>query len=83
MENNSENNLTEATSETLAAIVVAYKSLGFNKQLAVAAMVELSNRQAKGDSFDYEQFIQQELDKIPKPQAMNISSILKSIKGMT
>lgn len=75
-----EENLSQAPSETLAAIVVAYKSLGFNKSLALKSMAELSLREANGDKFDYLLFIEEELQKIPKVEILNISDILKSIR---
>jgi len=77
---NDNEDLSQAPSETLAAIVVAYKSLGFNKSLALKAMAELSLRESKGDEFNYNKFIEDELQKIPKVEISNIGDILKSIK---
>lgn len=80
MSNNIDEDLSIVPSEILAAIVVAYKSLGFNKTLAIKAMNELSLRQSNGDQFDYNKFIEDELQKIPKIEITNIGNILKSIK---
>ena len=54
------------TSETLVAIVVAYRSLGSHKEAAVAAMEELSARRMAGDPFDYENLLERQLATIPK-----------------
>ena len=68
------------SSKALAATVVVYRSLGFAKDEARKAMAELARRKADGDEFDYETFIKEELDKLPKPelnpQVMNIMSSL-------
>lgn len=57
------------TSEALAAIIVAYRSLGVFKNKAKQAMIELARRQVEdNDPFDYESFIKQKLAEIPKSE---------------
>lgn len=82
--------LTATTSsEALAAHVVAYRVLGIQKDFAVHCMQELSRRKDTGDLFDFEQYIEANVQKMPKPQQIdmkqmsaifniqNISSLLK------
>ena len=59
-------NLKEASNEALAAQIVVYRALGFNAELAIQCMQELANRRFQGNIFDYESFIDQELNKLPK-----------------
>lgn len=70
----------DADSKLLAANVVAYKVLGMKKDLAVACMAELSKRRLGGESFDYEDYIESEVAKIPKPQNIDIVSVTKNIQ---
>lgn len=73
--------------EALAANVVVYKSLGLHKDFAIKCMEELAIRRSKGDTFDYDKFIEDELKKIPNfkdnvaPE--NTSNILSMIKSMS
>ena len=50
----------------LADIIIANRYLGLYKDLAVTAMEELSKRRMSGDNFQYEQYIEDELKKLPK-----------------
>jgi len=58
--------IKQALPEDLAAHIVVYKTLGINKELAVNCMIELANRKKLGSDFDYEKFIDEEVNKIPK-----------------
>jgi hypothetical protein len=72
---------SEKDSRSLAAMIVAYKAFGINKELAKEAMVELRSRKESLDSFDYECFIKNELDKLPKS---NINpELIKSLSSVT
>jgi Holliday junction resolvasome RuvABC DNA-binding subunit len=68
------------SSEALASMVVAYRSLGLFKDQAKEAMSELAKRKDEGDDFDYETFISQKLKEVPKSD-MNpeISKFLSSL----
>jgi hypothetical protein len=46
--------------------VITYRLLGINKDDAAKAMTILAKRRADGDDFNYEKFIQDNLDKAPK-----------------
>lgn len=77
-------------SKVLASYVVAYRTLGYNKQLAILCMSELARRRKEGEDFEYEKFIDEEIQKVPKlqnlnlqsvmPQLLNIKSVLSKIK---
>lgn len=56
------------TSQALAAKIVAYRALGLFKDEARAAMIELAKRKNEGDDFDYEAYIKEKLDEVPKSQ---------------
>lgn len=58
--------MKDKTSKTLAAIVVSYRALGMHKAEAIEAMQELAERKANGDDFDYEAWIKEKLDEVPK-----------------
>lgn len=86
MEDNCTNN--KPTSEALAAMIVAYKSLGLFKESAKQAMIELDRRKNEDkDPFDYESFISQKLSEIPKSElnpeimsALSAISVIGSVK---
>lgn len=61
--------IEDVDSSALAAQVVVYRAFSFNKELAIACMVELARRSDQGDQFKYEEFIEVELAKLPKPKA--------------
>lgn len=71
------------TSESLAAQVVAYRALKMNKEQAILAMAELGVRRAKGDTFEFEQFIDTELAKIPKIPEFNIKQLTGNLNLQT
>lgn len=52
------------TSQLLAALIVAYRTLGYDKEAAKSAMQELAKRQAAGDTFDYNEFIDKHCNSI-------------------
>lgn len=65
------------TSETLSMHVIAYRVLGFNKDDAIAAMQELSDRKTKGDEFDFEKYIS---DKIQDINSSNPTTTLNTLE---
>lgn len=69
------------TSQALAAIVVAHRTLGGFKTEAKSAMAELVfRRKQEGDDFDYEKYIEEKIAALPKQeipgQALNMLSFL-------
>jgi hypothetical protein len=78
------NDLTEqeeilaASSKILAGYVVVYRLLKIYRERSEACMIELMNRRANGDDFNFEEYIENELKEAPKPNDLNkISQILK------
>ena len=63
--------ISESDSKFLASQVIIYKSLGMNREFALACMQELARRKLAGDDFDYQSFISEELDKLPKIQNLS------------
>jgi len=68
-----------APSKVLAAHVVLYRGLKMEKELALLAMHELSKRKVAGDDFDFEAYIKEELDKLPKRTEMDLTNVMKGI----
>jgi hypothetical protein len=74
-------------SDMLAAEVVVYRLLGINKDRAIAAMQELSKREAEGDDFDYQSFINEKLAMAPDRPKLGgsglsqLGDLLKSFAG--
>jgi hypothetical protein len=67
-------------SKTLAAIVVAYRSLGLQKDLARKAMEELHRRKESGDIFDFESYIQEKVSEVPQPDINpKVMSLISSL----
>lgn len=73
--------ISQASSEALAASVVAYRALGFNKDFALACMAELGRRRSLGEDFNFEEWIEIELAKIPKPEGLDLSKMGFSLKN--
>lgn len=67
----------------LADIIITSRYIGLYKELAVDAMQELSNRRLAGDSFQYEQYIDDNLQALPKIDFTlpNIASLLDQVKA--
>lgn len=65
----------QADSAALAAHVVLYKSLGLFKASAMICMSELLRRRSLGENFDFETFIDLELNKIPKIPPIDFTAI--------
>lgn len=69
-------------SETLASAIVAYKAFGLNKDYALQCMQELAKRRSSGDTFLFEEFIEQELNKLEKPPQNNITNVFNMISSL-
>jgi hypothetical protein len=79
---------SEPTSQSLAAIVVAYRILGICKDEAKSSMIELMKRKENGDEFDFELYISEKLAQIPKSelnptiiQTLSTISSVGTLKG--
>lgn len=73
---------SKPSSESLAAIIVGYRSLGLFKDKAREAMAELARRETEGDDFEYEAWIDAKLKEIPQsdinPEVLKIVSSIAS-----
>ena len=78
-ETQNEVDISSANSEFLAAGVVIYKTLGINREFAIACMKELANRRKNGEDFNYEEFIEEEINKIPKISNSDYLKVSKSL----
>jgi hypothetical protein len=75
-------NIKDKSSKTLAAIVVSYRTIGFNKDIATQAMEELSKRKANGDEFNYQSFIANEIANQPeRPALPNVMGGIQELFG--
>lgn len=63
----------QAQSKVLAAYIVLYRSLGMFKTIAVVCMEELARRRILGEEFDYENYIEAELNKLPKTKPLDFN----------
>jgi hypothetical protein len=66
------------SSTALAYIVLLYKKLKINKDLAIEAMQELEYRNDQGDAFDYNSYIESEYNKMEQKPS-NINEIKQKI----
>lgn len=72
------------SAEKLSDIVIANRYLGLFKELAVAAMQELSKRRESGDDFEYEKYIDKNVKDLPKLdfEVPGMDVILSNLKNM-
>ena len=69
--------IKKASSKILAGFVIAYRVLGSFKEKSILCMQELMDRRALGDSFNFEEYIENEINSMPKPNDLNaITKIL-------
>jgi len=61
-----EKNINIYTSKKLCQIIVSYRYLGLNKDLAIICMKELGKRRDSGDPIDFENEIELMLEELPK-----------------
>jgi hypothetical protein len=59
-------NLNQFSMRKLCEIVVTDRYLGSFKREAIMCMEELAKRRAEGDLFDYEDFIDNQMKKLPE-----------------
>lgn len=68
-----------AESDSLAAYIILYRTLGLERDIAVLAMYELSRRRMDGEVFDYESYIELKTQEISPPKAYDYSNMLSFI----
>lgn len=74
-----------AAPEWLAAQVVLYRVLNMEKQTALACMAELARRRESGDPFEFENYIEDQVKKLPVVKPLDVSQVnsLLSIRSIT
>jgi hypothetical protein len=77
--------LPDLPDQKIADLIVANRYLGMFAVASVQAMIELADRRVKGNTFAYEEYITQELNKLPKLQVetkQDFKSILSALKSI-
>jgi hypothetical protein len=59
-------NLPEYSTTKLCEIIVCDRYLGINHSFSTACMEELSRRRDNGDTFSFEDYIEEQLNSLPK-----------------
>ena len=71
-----------STSESLAAHVVVYRTLGLDKELAQVCMKELARRRTLGEEYNYETYIEEKIKEIPKPKGVDFKSLSVNVDDL-
>ena len=83
---NLENKIADFDSKAICAIIVTAKYFGNNENTIKLCMQTLSERRFNGENFDFETFIKDEYDKLPKTQdvsiKLNIQDLSKKLKNI-
>jgi hypothetical protein len=69
----------EPTSESLAAKILCYRLFKMFPEHAEAAMIELKRRELSGDNFDYEKYIKEKIEALPKSEKNDFINVLEKI----
>ncbi|CAB4197019.1 hypothetical protein UFOVP1290_539 [uncultured Caudovirales phage] len=74
-------NIPSFSSEKLCEMIACERYFGFQPEIAVMCMEELSLRRINGDVFEFENYIESSLDQLPKIESKlpDIQSIIKNI----
>ena len=59
-------NLSKYSSTKLAEMIITHRYFQASEEIAILAMEELARRRADGDSFAYENYIEENLATLPK-----------------
>ena len=72
-------NIGAYTSEKLAEMIVCHRYFGCYQEVAVVCMEELSRRRQSGQTFAFEDYIEQEFKKLPelKMSGINIRDVMQ------
>ena len=72
--------ITNSSSEVLASNVIAYRLIGYNKELTKLCMEELAKRRESGDTFDYESYIEEKIKSTDLPEVVNLKNLTSLVK---
>lgn len=77
------NNIQNYSSEKLCDMIVCERYLGFQKEIAIICMEELSRRRIYGDQFEFENYIDNSLNSLPKIEfnMPDLRSVLNNVIG--
>lgn len=69
-----------ANSKSLAAHIVSYKVYNIDSKFSLICMEELVRRRNLGEEFNFEQYIEDQIKLLPKPDPIvNFKTIIKNI----
>lgn len=75
------NKISSFDDKKLCSFIVSYNYLGFEKEIAIAAANELSNRRTNGSNFQFEEYINQEVKKLPDlSSSFKVKDLLAALK---
>ncbi len=74
-------NIPNFSSEKLCEMIVCERYFGFQPEISIMCMEELSKRRINGSTFDFENYIESSLEQLPKIESKlpDIQSIIKNI----
>jgi len=79
-------NISSQSAIKLADMVITYRYLGLYKEASILAMEELGKRRASGDDFDFETYIAEKIETLPKLdtnvefKGIDMGTILSTVK---
>ena len=73
--------LPEFTNIKLCEIIISDRYLSLNQKLALECMQELSKRRINGDNFNFEEYIEQKFEELPKINVnlLDLSGVLNQV----
>lgn len=74
--------VAQSQSDVLAAYVVSFRAIGIGENFAILCMEELVRRRSLGEEFDFEDWIETELAKIPKIAKIDITNMTLNLQDM-
>ena len=77
------NNIGNYSSQKLSEMIVCHRYFGSYQEIAVVCMEELSRRRQAGQDFPFENYIQEQLGKLPelKLTGINLRDVLQQAIG--
>lgn len=61
-----EQNISSQTNERLCEIVICFRYMGIMQEEALMSMKELAKRRVEGSAFEFEKYIKENYDTLPK-----------------
>ena len=74
--------IANSPSDAVAAQVVAFRVIGIGREFALICMSELARRRELGEDFDFENYIERETKKIPKPAPQTDFNPIKTLMNI-